>query len=172
MRFCLIFLVLFFTACSSSKFVQSNAELNNEGIFIKARVNESFKITLQNPSSIETNFKESLKEKLLSLGLKEDINNPDYELLINLVNFKKHIYALKVSRSGTFFYDFTPMEPRGEWMVENYYSMQMNIKIKGKQDSGQTSILAKTAFISDKTRCQLSLENSIAKQIKSFFFMQ
>ncbi len=69
-----------------------------------------------------------------------------------------------------FFYDFDPLESDGEWMVENYYTMQVNLQINSKNHNSQkTSLLARTAYLGNKERCQLSLENKIINQIVSFF---
>lgn len=109
--------------------------------------------------------------KLKNLGLKEVKENADYENLINLVGMKKHSYAQKITTSARFFYDFDPLESDGEWMVENYYTMQVNLQINSKNHNSQkTSLLARTAYLGNKERCQLSLENKIINQIVSFFY--
>lgn len=55
-------------------------------------------------------------------------------------------------------------------MVENYYTMQVNLQINSKNHNSQkTSLLARTAYLGNKKRCQLSLENKITNQIVSFF---
>ncbi len=63
------------------------------------------------------------------------------------------------------------LESDGEWMVENYYTMQVNLQINSKNHNSQkTSLLARTAYLGNKERCQLSLENKIINQIVSFFY--
>lgn len=58
-------------------------------------------------------------------------------------------------------------------MVENYYTMQVNLQINSKNyNSQKTSLLAKTACLGNKERCQLSLENKIINQIVSFFILR
>ncbi|EKD4452818.1 hypothetical protein ORP90_001450, partial [Campylobacter coli] len=101
---------------------------------------------------------------------KEVSLNADYEILINLVDFKKHSYAQRITSSGRFFYDFDPFENNGEWYIENYYTMQVNIQIGFKNTLQKTSLFTRTAYLSDKKRCQLSLENKIIDQISSFFY--
>lgn len=58
-------------------------------------------------------------------------------------------------------------------MVENYYTMQVNLQINSKNHNSQkTSLLARTAYLGNKERCQLSLENKIVNQIVSFLFLE
>ncbi len=165
-----LFLALFLSACTQSAFVQSSMQISNEGIFLKAKQGQSFSITLQNPSKIQSTLKDELALRLKNLGLKEVSLNADYEILINLVDFKKHSYAQRITSSGRFFYDFDPFENNGEWYIENYYTMQVNIQISSKNTPQKTSLFARTAYLSDKKRCQLSLENKIIDQISSFFY--
>lgn len=47
--------------------------------------------------------------------------------------------------------------------------MQVNIQIGSKNTLQKTSLFTRTAYLSDKKRCQLSLENKIIDQISSFF---
>ncbi len=165
-----LFLALFLSACAQSAFVQSSIQTSNEGIFLKAKQGQSFSITLQNPSKIQSTLKDELALRLKNLGLKEVSLNADYEILINLVDFKKHSYTQRITSSGRFFYDFDPFENNGEWYIENYYTMQVNIQISSKNIPQKTSLFARTAYLSDKKRCQLSLENKIIDQISSFFY--
>ncbi|HEB9353444.1 TPA: hypothetical protein RZK46_001430 [Campylobacter coli] len=159
------------SACAQSAFVQSSIQTSNEGIFLKAKQGQSFSITLQNPSKIQSTLKDELALRLKNLGLKEVSLNADYEILINLIDFKKHSYAQRITSSGRFFHDFDPFENSGEWYIENYYTMQVNIQISSKNNIPQkTSLFARTAYLSDKNRCQLSLENKIIDQISSFFY--
>ena len=98
---------------------------------------------------------------------------PDCEILINLVDMKKHSYAQKITTSARFFYDFDPLESDGEWMVKNYYTMQVNLQISSKNHNSQkTSLLARTTYLGNKECCQLSLENKIINQIVSFFILR
>lgn len=83
--------------------------------------------------------------KLKNLGLKEVKENADYEILINLVDMKKHSYAQKITTSARFFYDFDPLESDGKWMVENYYTMQVNLQINSK-----ITILKKQVFLQEQ----------------------
>ena len=63
-----------------------------------------------------------------------------------------------------------PLESKGEWLVENFYTLQVNIQIQSQNATQQTSLLARTAYLSDKNRSQLSLEDKIIGQIVSFFY--
>lgn len=164
------FLAFFLSACANATLIQSSIQTNNEGIFLKAKQGQSFQISFQNPSQIESSLDRNLVLKLENLGLKEKMQNADYEILINLVDLKKRFYAQRISTSAQFFYDFVPLESGGEWLVENYYIMQVNIQIRSKFDTKATSLIARTAYLSDKKRCQLSLENKIINQISSFFY--
>lgn len=164
------FLALFLSACANATLIQSSIQTSNEGIFVKTKQGQSFQIYFQNPSKIESHLDRNLALKLESLGLKEKIQNADYEILINLVDLKKRSYTQRISTSAQFFYDFDPLESGGEWLVENYYIMQANIQIRSKFDTKATSLIARTAYLSDKKRCQLSLENKIINQISSFFY--
>lgn len=83
--------------------------------------------------------------KFKNLGLKEVKENADYEILINLVDMKKHSYAQKITTSARFFYDFDPLESDGKWMVENYYTMQVNLQINSK-----ITILKKQVFLQEQ----------------------
>lgn len=62
---------------------------------------------LKFPFKILTNFEllwiEIWALKLKNLGLKEVKENADYEILINLVDMKKHSYAQKITTSARFF---------------------------------------------------------------------
>lgn len=123
--------------------------------------------------NFELHLNRDLALKLKNLGLKEVKENADYEILINLIDMKKHSYAQKITTSARFFYDFDPLESDGEWMVENYYTMQVNLQINSKNHNSQkTSLLARTAYLGNKERCQLSLENKIINQIVSFFIFK
>ncbi|EPM5979588.1 hypothetical protein ACTNO4_001608 [Campylobacter jejuni] len=167
------FIALFMSACTNATFIQSFIQTSNEGIFIRSQKQQSFKISFQNPSQLRTTLDRDLALKLKNLGLKEVKENTDYEILINLVDMKKHSYAQKITTSARFFYDFDPLESDGEWMVENYYTMQVNLQINSKNHNSQkTSLLARTAYLRNKERCQLSLENKIINQIVSFFYFQ
>ncbi|MFK0438636.1 hypothetical protein ACISOZ_03690 [Campylobacter jejuni] len=165
------FIALFMSACTNATFIQSFIQTSNEGIFIRSQKQQSFKISFQNPSQLRTTLNRDLALKLKNLGLKEVKENADYEILINLIDMKKHSYAQKMTTSARFFYDFDPLESDGEWMVENYYTMQVNLQINSKNHNSQkTSLLARTAYLGNKERCQLSLENKIINQIVSFFY--
>ncbi|EFC32265.1 lipoprotein, putative [Campylobacter jejuni subsp. jejuni 414] len=166
-----LFIALFMSACANTTFIQSSIQTSNEGIFIKSQKQQSFKISFQNPSQLQTTLDKDLALKLKNLGLKEAKENTDYEILINLVDMKKHSYAQKITTSARFFYDFDPLESNGEWMVENYYIMQVNLQINSKNHNSQkTSLIARTTYLGNKKRCQLSLENKIINQIMSFFY--
>ncbi|ELE6195514.1 hypothetical protein ACU92S_001330 [Campylobacter jejuni] len=165
------FIALFMSACTNATFTQSFIQTSNKGIFIRSQKQQSFKISFQNPSQLQTTLDRDLALKLKNLGLKEVKENADYEILINLVDMKKHSYAQKITTSARFFYDFDPLESDGEWMVENYYTMQVNLQINSKNHNSQkTSLLARTAYLGNKERYQLSLENKIINQIVSFFY--
>ncbi|TKX30610.1 hypothetical protein [Campylobacter estrildidarum] len=160
------------SACVNSTFIKSTIQTNNEGIFIQAKQNESFEIFFQNPSKIESNLEQELISSLENLGLKQTSENPTYKIYINLVDMKKHSYAQRVTISARFFYDFDPLESDGEWFIENYYSMQLNIQIIQENTIQKTSLIARTAYLGDKKRCQISLENKIINQITSFFYFK
>ncbi|EJI3228364.1 hypothetical protein NEU07_000282 [Campylobacter jejuni] len=157
------FIALFMSACTNATFIQSFIQTSNEGIFIRSQKQQSFKISFQNPSQLRTTLDRDLALKLKNLGLKEVKENADYEILINLVDMKKHSYAQKITTSARFFYDFDPLESDGD--------MQVNLQINSKNHNSQkTSLLARTAYLGNKERCQLSLENKIINQIVSFFY--
>ncbi|MBZ7935690.1 MULTISPECIES: hypothetical protein [Campylobacter] len=160
------------SACANSTFVESSIQTNNEGIFLQAHPNETFEILFQNPSKIKSELEYKLANKLQNLGLKQSNQNPTYKIYLNLVDMKKHSYAQRISTSARFFYDFDPLESQGEWLVENYYSMQLNIEIIKNGKTQRTSLIARTAYLSNKERCQASLEDKILNQIASFFYFK
>lgn len=165
------FIALFMSACTNATFIQSFIQTSNEGIFIRSQKQQSFKISFQNPSQLQTTLDRDLALKLKNLGLKEVKENADYEILINLYRYEKAFLCPKNHNFSKIFYDFDPLESDGEWMVENYYTMQVNLQINSKNHNSQkTSLLARTAYLGNKERCQLSLENKIINQIVSFFY--
>ena len=170
-KFILIFLALFLGACANKTFVQSAIETNNEGIFIKAKQGESFKILFNNASATQSDLAPKLAQSLKTLGLKEVKDNPTYEILLNFVDLKKRSYAQRITTSANFFYNLDPLDGDGEWLVENFYTLQVNLQIQSKNSVQKTSLVARTAHLSDKPRCQLSLEDKIIKQITSFFYL-
>lgn len=91
------FIALFMSACANATFIQSLIQTSNEGIFIRSQKQQSFKISFQNPSQLQTTLDRDLALKLKNLGLKEVKKNADYEILINLVDTKKHSYAQKIT---------------------------------------------------------------------------
>lgn len=97
------FITLFMSACTNATFTQSFIQTSNEGIFIRSQKQQSFKISFQNPSQLQTTLDRDLALKLKNLGLKEVKENADYEILINLVDMKKHSYAQKITTSARFF---------------------------------------------------------------------
>lgn len=165
-----LFIALFLVSCVSQSLMQTALTLNNEGIFIKAKEGESFKIIFHNASSTQSELAFKLSQSLQNLGLKEVKENPTYEILLNYIDFKKRSYAQRVSTSADFFFNLDPLESKGEWLVENFYTLQINIQIQSQNTTQQTSLLARTAYLSDKIRSQLSLEDKIIKQIVSFFY--
>ncbi|EHK4960879.1 hypothetical protein I4634_000873 [Campylobacter upsaliensis] len=165
-----LFIALFFASCASQGLMQTTLTTNNEGIFIKAKKNESFKIIFHNSSSTQSELALKLTQSLKNLGLKEVEQNPTYEILLNYIDFKKRSYAQRVSTSADFFFQLDPFEGGGEWLVENFYTLQVNIQIQSKNATQKTSLLARTAYLSDKNRSQLSLEDKVIKQILSFFY--
>ncbi|TKX32262.1 hypothetical protein [Campylobacter aviculae] len=160
------------SACANPTFIKSTIQTNNEGIFIQAKRNESFEIFFQNPSKIKSDLDQQLISKLENLGLKQMSQDPTYKIYLNLVDMKKHSYAQRISTSARFFYDFDPLESDGEWLIENYYAMQLNIQIVQKNNIQKTSLIARTAYLGNKKRCQVSLENKIVDQITSFFYFK
>lgn len=166
-----LFLALFLSACANSSFVKTAIQSNNEGIFLKTKKGESFSIIFHNPNEIQSTLDKDLALKLENLGLTQVMQNADYEILINLVDMKKHSYSQRITTSPRF-WAFDPLEDNGEWLVENYYTMQVNIQISSKNAIQKTSLLARTAYLSDKKHCQLSLENKIINQISSFFYFK
>lgn len=140
------FIALFMSACTNATFIQSFIQTSNEGIFIRSQKQQSFKISFQNPSQLRTTLDRDLALKLKNLGLKEVKENADYEILINLVDMKKHSYAQKITTSARFFYDFDPLESDGEWMVENYYTMQKLIY----KSTLKITILKKQVFLQEQ----------------------
>ena len=165
-----LFIALFFASCASQGLMQTALTLNNEGVFIKAKKNESFKIIFHNASSTQSELAFKLSQSLQNLGLKEVKENPTYEILLNYIDFKKRSYAQRVSTSADFFFNLDPLESKGEWLVENFYTLQVNIQIQSQNATQQTSLLARTAYLSDKICSQLSLEDKIIGQIVSFFY--
>ncbi|EOC2062710.1 hypothetical protein ACI1JY_001123 [Campylobacter upsaliensis] len=164
------FIALFFASCASQGLMQTALTLNNEGVFIKAKKNESFKIIFHNSSSTQSELAFKLSQSLQNLGLKEVKENPTYEILLNYIDFKKRSYAQRVSTSADFFFNLDPLESKGEWLVENFYTLQVNIQIQSQNATQKTSLLARTAYLSDKIRSQLSLEDKVIKQILNFFY--
>lgn len=134
------------SACTNATFTQSFIQTSNEGIFIRSQKQQSFKISFQNPSQLQTTLDRDLALKLKNLGLKEVKENADYEILINLVDMKKHSYAQK-SQLQQDFYDFDPLESDGEWMVENYYTMQVNLQINSKNHNSQKQVFLQEQLI-------------------------
>lgn len=55
--------------------------------------------------------------------------------------------------------------------VENYYLLQVNLQISYKNFTQSTSLLARTAYLGNIDRAKESLEEKIANQITSFFYM-
>lgn len=165
-----LFIALFLVSCASQGLMQTALTLNNEGIFIKAKEGESFKIIFHNASSTQSELAFKLSQSLQNLGLKEIKENPTYEILLNYIDFKKRSYAQRISTSADFFFNLDPLESKGEWLVENFYILQINIQIQSQNTTQQTSLLARTAYLNDKIRSQLSLEDKIIKQIVSFFY--
>lgn len=161
---------MFLVSCASQGLMQTALTLNNEGIFIKAKEGESFKIIFHNASSTQSELAFKLSQSLQNLGLKEVKENPTYEILLNYIDFKKRSYAQRVSTSADFFFNLDPLESKGEWLVENFYTLQINIQIQSQNTTQQTSLLARTAYLSDKIRSQLSSEDKIIGQIVSFFY--
>lgn len=86
---------------------------------------------------------------------------PDCEILINLVDMKKHSYAQKITTSARFFYDFDPLESDGEWMVKNYYTMQVNLQISSK-----ITILKKQVFLQEQLILEIKSAVSYLWKIK------
>lgn len=170
--FIFIFLALFMSACANSTFVESSIRTNNEGIFLQAHLNETFEILFQNPSKIKSELEIKLANRLRNLGLKQSNQNPTYKIYLNLVDMKKHSYAQRINTSARFFYDFDLLESQGEWLVENYYSMQLNIEVIKNGKAQKTSLIARTAYLANKERCQVSLEDKILNQITSFFYFK
>lgn len=172
--FFLFILALFLSACATSKFVQSSVQTNNEGIFVKAKAKESFRISFQNSSSLESTLDKDLAVSLERKGLKQALKDEkaDYELLLHLIDFKKHSYAQRIRTGASFFYDFNPFEANTQWLVENFYTLQVNVEILSKTASQKTSIIARTAYLNNKKSSQLSLENKIISVITDFFYMQ
>ncbi|HEC1577570.1 TPA: hypothetical protein R1X68_001514 [Campylobacter upsaliensis] len=166
-----LFIALFLVSCASQGLMQTALTTNNEGIFIKAKKGESFKIIFHNASSTQSELAFKLSRSLQNLGLKEVKENPTYEILLNYIDFKKRSYAQRVSTSADFFFNLDPLESKGEWLVENFYTLQVNLQIQSKNSVQKTSLLARTAYLSDKNRSQLSLEDKIIKQILSFFYL-
>ncbi|MGH2327707.1 hypothetical protein ACRCD5_05220 [Campylobacter taeniopygiae] len=160
------------SACANSIFVESSIQTNNEGIFLQAHPNETFEILFQNPSKIKSELEYKLANKLQNLGLTQSNQNPTYKIYLNLVDMKKHSYAQRISTSASFFYDLDPLESQGEWLVENYYSMQLNIEIVKNGKTQRTSLIVRTAYLANKERCQASLEDKILNQIASFFYFK
>lgn len=85
---------------------------------------------------------------------------------------KKHSYAQRINTSARFFYDFDSLESQGEWLVENYYSMQLNIEVIKNGKAQKTSLIARTVYLVNKERCQASLEDKILNQITSFSYFK
>lgn len=154
--------------------MQSFIQTNNEGIFIQSKKNESIALYFNNPSNLNSNLKEKTIQKLQNLGFKIVSNNADYEIFINLIDFRKYSYAQRLnSQSARFFFnDFDKIDYVSEMDVENYYLMQANIQIKNNNFSQKTSLLARTAYLSDINRAKESLEEKISNQIAGFFYIK
>ncbi|WP_139452350.1 hypothetical protein [Campylobacter armoricus] len=166
-------LALFLSACTSGP-MQTFIQTSNEGIFLHANKNQSFSLHINNPSKLNTNLEAKLAQKLQNLGLVLNNTSSEYKIYINIVDFKKFSYAQRLLASNArFFYnDFDKIDDVFEMEVENYYLLQVNLQIISKNSTQSTSLLARTAYLSNIDRAKESLEEKIANQIASFFYMQ
>ncbi|TEY03188.1 hypothetical protein [Campylobacter sp. US33a] len=164
-------IALFFTACMSAN-MQAFVQTNNEGIFIKSEKNQSIAFHFKNPSNYNTTLEYRLKKKFQELGFRVVDDNADYNAYINLVDFRKFSFAQRMSSASAdfFFSGFDTIYNNYEMYVENYFIMQVNIKIESKTQTQKTSLVARTAYLSNLKRCQDALENKIIEQISSFFY--
>lgn len=64
------FIALFMSACTNATFTQSFIQTSNEGIFIRSQKQQSFKISFQNPSQLQTTLDRDLALKLIKFRLK------------------------------------------------------------------------------------------------------
>ncbi|TXE85084.1 hypothetical protein FPD46_00075 [Campylobacter peloridis] len=163
---------LFISACTGP--MQTFIQTNNEGIFLHASKNQSFSIIINNPSKIKTNLETKIIHKLQNLGFVLNKEKSDYTIYINIVDFKKFSYAQRLrSSTARFFYnDFDKIDDVFEVEIENYYLMQANLQVISKYSTQSTSLLARTAYLSDINRAKESLEEKIANQIASFFYIK
>ncbi|QOR00936.1 hypothetical protein [Campylobacter sp. 2014D-0216] len=170
--FFLLVFALFFNACTGS--MQSFVQTSNEGIFLQARKNQSFSLHINNPSKLNTKLETKLKQKLQNLGLVFNNNQSDYQIYVNIVDFKKFSYAqrLRASSARFFFNSFDKIDDVFEMEVENYYLMQVNLQIISPNSTQSTSLLARTAYLGNINRAKESLEEKIISQIASFFYLQ
>ncbi|MCV3374263.1 hypothetical protein L8V80_04895 [Campylobacter lari] len=170
-NFFLLVFALFLSACTGP--MQTFIQTNNEGIFLHASKNQSFSLHINNPSKLNTNLEAKLTQKLQNLGLVLDNTQSDYKIYINIVDFKKFSYAqrLRASNARFFYNDFDKIDDVFEMEVENYYLLQVNLQISSKNSTQSTSLLARTVYLGNIDRAKESLEEKIANQITSFFYI-
>ncbi len=89
------FIALFMSACTNATFTQSFIQTSNEGIFIRSQKQQSFKISFQNPSQLQTTLDRDLALKLKNLGLKEVKENADYENFNQSCRYEKAFLCSK-----------------------------------------------------------------------------
>ncbi|NDJ28133.1 hypothetical protein DMB95_01530 [Campylobacter sp. MIT 12-8780] len=174
MRICiLVFFTLLFSACASK--VESFIQTSNEGIFIKTTLPKSVSINLQNPAQIPNTLQTKLENALVSKGfsIATNANAADFEILLNLVDFRKFSYARKIN-SGSVGFIYGPfMRVDYDYEVENFYLLQVNIQITNTltKEAQKTSLIARTSFLANTKESKASLEDKIITQILSFFYV-
>lgn len=166
----IIFLALFLSACSFE--TKALIQTNNEGIFIQAKKNQSINLHIHNPSKIPNDLENKLIAKFKDLNFNLKDKNADYDIFINIVDFKKYSYAqrLRSSSAKFFFNDFDRIDDVFEMEVENYYLMQVNLQVNSYNLSQKTSLLARTTHLGNLNDVKQALEDKIVEQIISFFY--
>lgn len=107
-----LLIALFFASCASQGLMQTAITTNNEGIFIKAKKNESFKIIFHNASSTQSKLALKLSQSLQNLGLKEVEENPSYEIYSTTSTLKNALTLKELALQPTFSLILTPLKAK------------------------------------------------------------
>ncbi|WP_260604672.1 hypothetical protein [Campylobacter sp. MIT 99-7217] len=124
----------------------------------------------QNPSNIQTKLEQKLSQALEQKGLRVVKENADMQILLNIVDFRKLMYAQRMSNyTYTFFYGpFMRVDADVEF--ENYFLMQVNLQVIQGVNSQSTSLVARTSYLAGVSESKEALEDKIVTQIISFFY--
>lgn len=171
--FILVFFALFVSACASK--VESFIQTSNEGIFIKTTPPKTISIKAQNSAQLPNALEEKLKASLIEKGfiITNDTSKADFEILLNIIDFKRNSYAQRLSSSSAFFFYGPFMRVDYDYNVENFYTLQVNLAIVDNftQKEQKTSLFARTNYLANAKQSQKVLEDRIITQILSFFYL-